>query len=391
MSVPRKICIVTGTRAEYGLLYWLMKEVEADPDLELQIIATGMHLSPEFGLTYQQIEADGFTLNAKVEMLLSSDSPAGIGKSMGVGVMGFADALARLEPDIMVVLGDRFEILAAVCAALPFTIPIAHISGGEATEGLIDEPIRHSITKMSHLHFVALPTYGQRVIQMGEEPWRVILSGAPGLDTISRFTHLDPTSLAERHGIDVGGRPLVVTYHPVTLEYERTGYQIDELLAALEEVGEPVVFTYPNADTSGRLIIKKIEGFVASHHWAQSVVNLGAEGYLSLLHYAKAMVGNSSSGIIEAASFQLPVVNIGSRQRGREQSANVIDSDYDRGAVAAAIKLALSPEHLKSIEGIVNPYGDGHAAERIVERLKSVQLDDALIVKPFHNLPVTST
>lgn len=385
----RTIAVVTVARSDFGIYRQVLRRIQQAPELDLQLIAAGMHLSPEFGTTVDEITRAGFAVAERVEMLLSSDTPEGVAKSMGVGMMGFAQVYARARPDLLVVLGDRFEMLAAAAAALPFTIPIAHIHGGEATEGLIDEPIRHAITKMAHLHFVSMERYRRRVIQMGEAPWRVTVSGAPALDNLVDGDLLSGDDLKQAHGINVQTPPLLVTYHPVTLEYEDTGRQVDNLLAALEMVDVPVVFTYPNADTSGRLIIEKTKAYVARHPDAQVAVSLGTKGYFSLMRHAAAMVGNSSSGIIEAASFGLPVVNVGNRQRGRTHGPNVMDVGYDATAIAGAIRRVTKPKFRKSIAGMENPYGDGRAAERIVDVLKSAELGHELLLKHFHEVPET--
>lgn len=380
----RTVGVVTVGRSDYGIYVPLLEKIRADPDLQLHLTVAGMHLSPEFGLTVEAIEADGFEISERVEMLLSSDTPEGIAKSMGLGTIGFAQAYARFRPDILLVAGDRFEMHAAVVAALPFKIPVAHIHGGESTEGAIDEAIRHSITKMSHLHFVATEVYARRVIQMGEEPWRVVVSGAPSLDNLHRMQLLSREELEEQYGIDSRAPFLLVTYHPVTLEYEQTDTQVREVLWALKEVDTTLIFTYPNADTRGRLIIQRIKEFAVKHPHAQLITNLGTQGYFSMMKYATAMVGNSSSGIIEAASFELPVVNIGNRQQGRVHAENVIDTDNTRAEILAAIEKATSREFRDTLVGMVKLYGDGRAAEKIVHKLKHVELNDKLLIKRLH-------
>lgn len=380
----RTIGVVTVARSDYGIYLPVLRRIQQDPDLRLRLIVGGMHLSPEFGLTARAIEADGFNIDDRVEMLLSSDTPEGIAKSVGLGTIGFAQAFGRGRPDFLLVLGDRFEMLSAATAALPFRIPVAHIHGGESTEGIIDEAIRHAITKMSHLHFASTQTYAERITQMGEEPWRVVVSGAPSLDNLNQIRMMSPEELEGRFGLKLANPPLLVTYHPVTLEYEQTETQVQALFRALESVNLDVVFTYPNADTMGRRIIEMIEDFSKRYRQAQVVANLSAKGYLSLMGCALAMVGNSSSGIVEAASFRLPVVNIGNRQRGRLHADNVIDVGYDWREIAEGIRVATSPAFRKLLEGLKNPYGDGRAAERIVEKLKEVPLDDSLIMKRFH-------
>jgi UDP-N-acetylglucosamine 2-epimerase (non-hydrolysing)/GDP/UDP-N,N'-diacetylbacillosamine 2-epimerase (hydrolysing) len=383
----RTIAVVTVARSDYGIYLPLLRKIQADLDLRLHLIVAGMHLSPEFGLTVETIEADGFEISERVEMLLSSDTPEGIAKSMGLGIIGFSQAYAHFRPDILVVLGDRFEMHAAALAALPFKVPVAHIHGGEITQGAIDDALRHSMTKLSHLHFVSTQEYARRVIQLGEEPWRVIVSGAPSLDNVRAIRLFTRAELAARFDLHLDETPfLLVTFHPVTLEYEQTEWQVTELLAALEACGLPVVFTMPNADTSGRTIARMIEEFVATHSSAQAVDNLGTQGYFSMMAVAAAMVGNSSSGIIEAASFELPVVNVGSRQRGRVRGANIIDVDYEQTSVLEGLGKALGPQFRAKLRGIHNPYDSGGAAEKIVEVLKQVQLDDRIVTKCFHDL-----
>ncbi|UCD38374.1 MAG: UDP-N-acetylglucosamine 2-epimerase (hydrolyzing) [Fidelibacterota bacterium] len=381
----RTIGVVTAARSDYGIYLPLLQTIKKTADLQLRLFVTGMHLSPEFGLTVEEIEADKFDIDERVEMLLSSDTPEAIAKSIGMGVIGFSQVFARSQPDILVVLGDRFEMLAAALAAMPYTIPIAHIHGGETTEGAMDEFIRHALTKMSHLHFVSTEKYRERILQMGEEPWRVTVCGAPALDNLHRLELLDVETLEKKIGLSLEPAPLLVTYHPVTLEYKDTPRHISGLLAALEAVDRPILFTYPNADTSGREIIRAIEEYVAKHKRSKLVVNLGTQAYFSLMKYAAAMVGNSSSGIIEAASFGLPVVNIGSRQRGRVRGANVIDADYKTGSIMKAIQKATSADFRSTLKDMENPYGTGHATQSIVDVLRTVKLDHGLILKPFQD------
>jgi UDP-N-acetylglucosamine 2-epimerase (non-hydrolysing)/GDP/UDP-N,N'-diacetylbacillosamine 2-epimerase (hydrolysing) len=385
----RKIAVVTGTRAEYGLLYWIIKGIHKDPALELQLIVTGMHLSPEFGLTVKEIEKNGFPIADRVEMLLSSDTETAIATSMGIGMIGFAKAYERLKPDILVVLGDRFEALSATAAAVPFRIPVAHIHGGEATEGVIDEPLRHAITKMSHIHFTATEKYKKRVIQMGENSANVFCYGAPGLDNIYKLNLLSRKKLCEALGIPYAKRIGIITYHPVTLEKNTAESQISELLRVLESFTDIYwVFTLPNADIGGRILIRKIENFVKENPLKRkSFKSLGQLKYLSLLKHADVMVGNSSSGLIEAPSFKLPVVNIGERQRGRVRGQNVIDvPKCESNFIKKAIKNALSVEFRGSMAGTANPYGSGDVSKKIVEKLKNVNLDESLIKKRFYEL-----
>lgn len=386
MSMRRKVCVVTGSRAEYGLLYWLLKDIATDPDLDLQIIVTGMHLSPEFGLTYQQIEADGFIIDAKIEMLLSADTPVAVTKSLGLGVIGFADALDRLAPDIVVVLGDRFEILAAAQAAMLARIPLAHIHGGETSEGAYDEGIRHAISKMAHWHFVAAEPYRQRVVQMGEAPQRVFNVGAPGLDHLQRTQLLAKNELEQVLGMTLGKPLLLVTYHPVTLGQLSPEAAMEELIGALREVGDTcVVFTYPNADTGGRVVRQAIERFVAEFpHRMRGYASLGQVRYLSLMRLADVIVGNSSSGLTEAPALKKATVNIGDRQKGRLKASSVIDVSEQRTAIAMAIRQALSTEFQASLPHTTSLYGCGNASAAIVRQLKFALPE---LQKPFFDIP----
>lgn len=382
----RTIGVVTAARSDYGIYLPVLRKIQECPDLSLKLMVTGMHLSPEFGSTVRTVEDDGFDIVARVETLMSSDSPEGISKAMGLGAIGFGQAFAGFRPDILLVLGDRFEMHAAVVASLPFNIPVAHIHGGESTEGLIDEPIRHSITKMSHLHFVSTETYGQRVIQMGEEPWRVTVTGAPALDHLGQLPFLSLECLNQVHGFDLAAPTLLVTYHPVTLGYQDTNTHVENLLGALDATELNLIFTYPNADTNSRSIIEMVRNFAEDRPKCRVAVSLGTQVYFSLMNNVTAMVGNSSSGIIEAASFHLPVVNIGDRQRGRLHGNNVIDVGNGRDEIAGGIEKARSAGFRAQISKETNPYGDGHAAERIVDTLKSVTIDQDLLLKRFHQL-----
>lgn len=377
----RKICVVTGSRAEYGLLYWLMKEIQAAPDLQLQIVATGMHLSPEFGLTYRSLEEDGFTIAAKVEMLLSSDTPVGIAKSMGLGVIGFADTLDRLRPDILVLLGDRYEIFAAAQTAMVARIPIAHVAGGDVTEGAFDEAIRHSITKMAHLHFVTNETSARRVRQLGENPAYIFNVGSPGLDYIKRMKLLGRTELEELLDFKFKEKNLLVTFHPATLEAQSAEMQFQELLTALDSLGQNVglIFTKPNADTDGRAIIRLLSIYVENHPNARAYTSLGQIRYLSAMSQVDAVVGNSSSGLYEAPSFRKPTVNIGDRQKGRHQASSVINCRQDASAIEFAILQALALD----CSGVVNPYGDGNSSVRIKDCLRQIVEPSALLKKHF--------
>jgi GDP/UDP-N,N'-diacetylbacillosamine 2-epimerase (hydrolysing) len=382
----RKICVVTGTRAEYGLLRWVMEGIREAPGLELQIIATGMHLSPEFGLTYQEIEKDGFCIDHKVEMLLSSDTPPGLAKSMGLGLIGFGDVLHELKPDLIVVLGDRFEIFSAVSAALVARIPVAHLHGGESTEGAFDEAIRHSITKMSHLHFVAAEEYRKRVIQLGEHPDNVFLVGGLGIDNIKNMDLLDRSALETAIEFKLGPKNLLITFHPVTLENEVSAHQMTELFAALEQLKDThLIFTMPNADTDGRVIVEMINKFVASHSNAQAYASLGQLRYLSCIKYVDGVVGNSSSGLTEVPSFAKGTINVGDRQRGRLKAESVIDCDPEQRSIAAALQRLYSAEFQSMLKTVKNPYGEGGASEKIVHILKDANLE-FILKKSFNDL-----
>jgi len=387
--VKRKICVITGTRAEYGLLRWVMEGIHKEETLTLQIIATGMHLSPEFGLTFKNIEKDGFKIDRKIEMLTSSDTSVGIAKSMGLGLIGFADALNDLKPDLIVVLGDRFEIFAAVSAAMVARIPIAHIHGGEATEGSIDEAIRHSLTKMSHLHFVAAKEYQSRVIQLGEQPENVFLVGGVGIDNIKRINFLQKNELEECLGLKLGKKSLLITFHPVTLESKTAVEQMEELLAAVEALKDTqLIFTLPNADTDGRKLITLIHEFVAQHTNAHAYTSLGQIRYLSCIKYVDGIVGNSSSGLLEVPSFKKGTINIGERQRGRLQASSVINCEPTRKSITKALQKLYSHEFQVSLENTVNPYGEGGASEKIVSTVKSVAIDN-LLKKRFYDIEMS--
>lgn len=384
--MKRKICVVTGTRAEYGLLRWVMQGIRDEPDLALQIIATGMHLSPEFGLTYREIEKDGFQIDRKVEMLTSSDTPVGIAKSMGLGMIGFADTLNDLAPDLLVVLGDRFEIFSAVAAALVARIPVAHLHGGETTEGAFDESIRHAITKMSHLHFVAAEEYRQRVIQLGEQPQNVHMVGGLGIDSIKRLKLLERPELEAALGFRLGRRNLLITFHPVTLEAATATDQLRELLAAVAELKDTeLIFTLPNADTDSRELIHMLEQFAVQHAHAHVFASVGQLRYLSCMAHVDGVVGNSSSGLLEAPCFGVGTINIGDRQRGRLQARSVINCLPDRQSIAAALQRLYGEEFRAGLGSVRNPYGDGGASERIVAALRHAELG-GLLKKRFHSI-----
>lgn len=385
--MKRKICVVTGTRAEYGLLRWVMQALAETSGIELQIVATGTHLSSEFGLTYREIEKDGFRIDRRVEMLLSSDTPVALVKSMGIGLVGFGEALAQLQPDIVMVLGDRFEIFAVAAAATILGIPIAHLHGGETTEGAFDEAMRHSVTKMSHIHFVATEEYRRRVIQLGENPESVFLVGGLGVDAIRKVALIDRGGLEAELGLSFSERNLMVTFHPVTLESPTSAAdQITELLAALKPLRETtLIFTMPNADTGSRVISEAISAFVAEHPRAYVYTSLGQQRYLSVLKQVDAVVGNSSSGLTEAPTFGKATVNIGDRQRGRAKAESVIDCEPNRKSITDALRKVYSVEFQALLRTVKNPYGEGGAARKITEVIREYPLHSVL-KKRFYNV-----
>ena len=384
--MKRKICVVTGTRAEYGLLFWLLKRAKADSEIELQIVATGMHLSPEFGLTVTQIEKDGFTINEKVEMLISGDTPTAIAKSIGLGVISFSDVFNRLSPDVIVVLGDRFEIFAVAQTAMILRIPIAHIHGGELTEGLIDDPIRHSITKMSHLHFTASEEYQARVIQMGEQPSTVFNVGTLGLEGIKNIELLSKEGLSTSIDFKLD-KYFLITLHPTTLEKSTAENQIATLLEVLDKYPTyQVVFTKTNADTDGRIINKYIETYVNQNPTRCCVFDsLGQLRYLSAIKHCEMVIGNSSSGLLEVPFLRKPTVNIGIRQRGRLKAKSVIDCKFTQDEIFEAVQLALTDKFREEILTIPMVYGDGNTSELILEQLKKATLDN-IIIKKFYDI-----
>ena len=383
-----KICVVTGTRAEYGLLRWVIDGIAKSTVLELQLIATGMHLSPEFGLTVQEIEADGYRIDCKVEMLLSSDTPVGITKSMGLGLIGFADAFAAIQPDLLLVLGDRFEIFAAASAALIARIPIAHIHGGEATEGLIDESIRHSITKMSHYHFVAAEEYRRRVIQLGEAPDRVFHVGGLGVDNIMQLKLLTREELEAALNFQLLSNNLLITFHPVTLEKDTSADQMDQLLTALSQLEDMgLIFTMPNADTDGRVLFEKIKSFCRERKNAKAYTSLGQLRYLSCISHVNGVIGNSSSGLLEVPSFKKATINIGDRQRGRLKASSVIDCEPNVSSILQAIDHLFSTDFLKRLELTESPYGSGGASKSILNFLENISLGTNSCKKSFYDLP----
>lgn len=378
--MKRKVCVITGSRAEYGLLKPLVEEIKKEKDLKLQLVVTGMHLSPEFGLTYKQIEKDGFFIDEKIEIILSSDTPVSISKSIGLALIGFAEAYERLKPDIIVVLGDRFEIFGAVAASCVSRIPIAHIHGGELTEAVFDDSFRHSITKMSHLHFTSTEIYRKRIIQLGEDPKRVFNVGALGLDNIKRTKLLSKKVLEKELNFKFKKHNLLVTFHPVTLEKNTSKQQFENLLDVLDSLEDThIILTKTNADIEGRIINKMIDGYVSKNSSRSvSFTSMGQLKYLSTMQFVDAVVGNSSSGIIEAPSFRIGTINIGDRQKGRVKASSVIDCNPTHEDIRNAFKILYSKEFQDNLKSIINPYSDGNTAKRIKDILKHHDLTNIL-------------
>ena len=384
----RKICVVTATRAEYGLLKCLLEDIQNDSVLELQLISTGSHLSPEFGLTNQQILDDGFVVNKTVEILLSSDTPVGVSKSMGLAQISFSEAFDELKPDIVVVLGDRYELIPIVSAANIARIPVAHLSGGELTEGAIDELIRHAVTKLSQLHFTAMDEYSTRVIQMGEQPERVFTVGEVGLDNLLRMQLMSKDEFENSISCKLKERNLLFTYHPeTTQDIAEVEGDFREILSALDTLEHTlVIFTKANADVGGRLINKMIDEYVTENtEKAIAFTSLGQLRYLSALQYMDAVVGNSSSGIVEAPSFKLATINIGNRQKGRVRANSTIDVSVNKAELTSALAEIYTPEFMTSLKQIVNPYGRGNSSEKVVQTLKTVELS-SLKTKQFYDV-----
>jgi UDP-hydrolysing UDP-N-acetyl-D-glucosamine 2-epimerase len=379
--MKRRFAVITTSRADYSHLYWPLFELSLRPDIELGVIALGAHLSPEFGNTVSEIEKDGFPLIAKIECLLSSDSDVGMAKTIGLATLSLADTLGAWRPDLLLLIADRYEMLAPASVALALRIPMAHIEGGEISQGAIDDSVRNALTKLAHIHFTSTETAQRRVIAMGEEPWRVHRAGAPSLDHLRRSTLLSREELEQRLNLDLHQPTLLVAFHPATI-LRNTTEEADALFDALAHTDGQILFVYPNSDAGSRVLIERTEAFAASRHNTRIFVNLDAITYWSLLPHVDALVGNSSSGIMETASYGLPTVNIGIRQQGRERNANVIDSTAETRAILAAIAQARSSEFRASLAGTTNIYGDGHAAERIAEILCTTPLDNILIKQP---------
>lgn len=381
-----KICVITGSRAEYGLLYWLLKEIVADDYFELQLIVTGMHLSPEFGLTYKIIEEE-FKISKKIEILLSSDTPVGISKSMGLANIAFAESYDELKPDMIVVLGDRYEIFSAVSMAMIAQIPIVHIAGGETTEGAFDESIRHSITKMAHLHFTTTQEYRNRVIQLGESPDKVFNVGSLGIENIKRLKLLSKSDFEESINFKLNKKNLLVTYHPVTLEKDTAKGQFQAILDALDELKDTnIIFTKSNSDTDGRVINQMCEEYVKINS-SKSICfeSLGQLRYLSALQYVDAVVGNSSSGIAEAPSFGIGTINIGDRQKGRIKVSSIIDCEPTQESIRKAFQKLYSDEFQNNLSNTQNPYGDGIVSKKILQTIKSTNFEN-ILKKKFYDI-----
>ena len=377
----RRIGVVTTSRADYSHLYWPLRELAAHPEVELGVFALGAHLSPEFGNTLQEIERDGFPIQVRIECLLSSDTDTGMAKTIGLAMLGLADALTAWRPDLLLLIADRYEMLAPASVALALRIPVAHIEGGEISQGAIDDQVRNALTKLAHIHFTSTPAARRRVIAMGEEPWRVHHAGAPSLDHLSRSKLLDRAALEARLGISLTPPTVLAAYHPVTILKDTTA-EADALFAALAEAPGQLLFVYPNSDAGSYALIERTRALAETRKDTHIFVNLDAVTYWSLLGQVDAMIGNSSSGIMEAASFALPAVNVGMRQQGRERARNIIDVAPEAAAILAAMEQALRPEFRASLRGMANPYGNGTAAVTIARVLTTVALDGLLIKQP---------
>ncbi|MFZ1087181.1 MAG: UDP-N-acetylglucosamine 2-epimerase [Terracidiphilus sp.] len=377
----RRIAVVTTSRADYSHLYWPLRELEAHPGVELGLFTLGAHLSPEFGSTINEIERDGFPIRARIECLLSSDTDTGMAKTIGIAILGLADALTAWRPDLLLLIADRYEMLAPASVALALRIPIAHIEGGEISQGAIDDQVRNALTKMAHIHFTSTPAARRRVIAMGEESWRVHHAGAPSLDHLLRSTLLSREKIEARLGLQLTPPTLLAAWHPVTI-LRNTNAEADALFGALAQAPGQLIFVYPNSDAGSHALIERTKALAAARLRTHIFVNLDAVTYWSLLGQVDAMVGNSSSGIMEAASFALPVVNIGMRQQGRERAPNVLDAPAETAAILAAIGQALHPVFRNSLSGMSNPYGDGSAATTIARILTTVPLEGLLIKQP---------
>ena len=381
MGGKRRIGVVTTSRADYSHLYWPLRELAAHPDVELGVFVLGAHLSPAFGSTLGEIERDGFPIQARIECLLSSDTDTGMAKTIGVAILGLADALTAWRPDILLLIADRYEMLAPASVALALRIPMAHIEGGEISQGAIDDQVRNALTKMAHIHFTSTETARRRVIAMGEEPWRVHRAGAPSLDHLRRSALLDRASVETKLGLRFERPTMLAAWHPVTI-LKDTNAEADSFFEALAETVGQLIFVYPNSDAGSYALMERTKELAARRGNTRIFVNLDAVTYWSLLGQVDVMAGNSSSGIMEAASFALPVVNVGMRQQGRERAANVLDVLPDKAAIVNGLRRALIPGFRKDLRGMANPYGDGNAAKKIADVLATVNLDELLVKKP---------
>lgn len=387
--MKRTVAVVTTSRADYSHLYWPLRDLSENENVDLRIVALGSHLSPEFGNTAQEIEKDGFQIDSRVECLLSSDSDVGMAKTIGLATLGLADLFGKMRPDLLLLIADRYEMLAPAAVALALRIPVAHIEGGEVSEGAIDDAVRNALTKLSHIHFTSTFAARKRVIALGEEDWRVHRAGAPSLDHLRRHTLLTREEIEKRLQLDLQSSTILVAYHPVTIARD-TLQEVDGLFAALGGLTDQILFCYPNADAGSRELIERTKSFLASRGHGKVFTNLDTVTYLSLLRQVDMLVGNSSSGIMESASFALPTVNVGLRQQGRERARNVLDADADANSILQGIAHARTPEFCGSLSGMENPYGEGHASETIVRVLTTVQLSQKLLMKR-HTEPGTAT
>ncbi len=378
--MKRRVAVVTTSRADYSHLYWPLHDLAQHPEVDLKLIALGPHLAPEFGQTIHEIERDGFEIAARIECLLSSDSDVGMAKTIGLATLGLADCLGQMRPDLLLLIADRYEMLAPASVALALRIPIAHIEGGEISEGAIDDAVRNALTKMSHVHFTSTFAARDRVIAMGEEAWRVHHAGAPSIDHLLRDTLLDRAQIQDELDLDLGQPTTLVAYHPVTIARDTT-FEADQLFAALAETPGQVLFSYPNTDAGSRTLVDRSKQFLAQRENARLFINLPALTYWSLLRCVDLMIGNSSSGIMETPSFALPTVNVGMRQQGRERAPNILDAAADKSDILAKVAIARSERFRQSLQGMQNPYGDGHASERIVAVLTAVPLGQQLLIK----------
>jgi UDP-hydrolysing UDP-N-acetyl-D-glucosamine 2-epimerase len=378
--MKRKIAVITTSRADYGHLYWPLRDLSENQNVDLKIVVLGSHLSPEFGNTFQEIVNDGFTIDSRIECLLSSDSDVGMAKTIGMATLGLADLFGQMRPDLLLLIADRYEMLAPASVALALRIPIAHIEGGEVSEGAIDDAVRNALTKMSHIHFTSTIAARERVIGMGEEEWRVYRAGAPSLDNLRRRTLLSREQVEERLALDLQRPTVLVVYHPMTIA-RNTLQEVDSLFVALESLTDQTLFCYPNADAGSRALIDRTKSFIGRRGCGKIFTNLDSVTYLSLLRQVDILVGNSSSGIMESASFALPTVNVGLRQQGRERARNVLDADADAIGILEAVSMARTPEFRESLQGMANPYGEGTASEMIVRVLTTVPLSQELLTK----------